>query len=244
MAPHRRSQKLLELPSIVVAAKAFLEQKNSKSLSVMKKLTESRNAELQEALIRMWLSLENSIKKQPEEPGYPNDKWPHFFVGYVRMYSSLPPYYYQPKSERKKLVTDIKKHISGLDKLLKNNGFNHHLAYAESRNSLHFLERMGFIDNFKAEQSLLEKPAISEILNRLQNAIEAEISPLRQTKRDSFEKARLFVYKLAQYLQDVHGEASNVVLMTATKAIMDVEYTEVDIHHILERHGFGKTHRK
>lgn len=235
MAPRTRSQKLLELPAIVLEAKAFLEQTNSISFSVMKELTESKNPEQQQSLIRMWISLENSIKKLPEKPGHPSDLWPRFFVSYVQMYSILPPYFYQPKSERTKLVTKIKKHIGGLTEALKHNEFDHRLACAESRNSLYFIERMGFLDNFKSEQSTVEKPTISEILNCLLETIEAEVSSVRQTKRDSFEMARPFVYKLGKYLEEVHGEASNVVLVTATKAIMGIEYTEADIHKIRKR---------
>ncbi len=235
MAPRTRSKKSLELPKIVLEAKALLEQKKSKSLPIIKKLTESQDAELQEALIRMWISLENSIKKQPKEPGSPGDMWPYFFVEYVRSFSNFPPYFYQPKSERKKLVTDIKKQISGLTKALKTNGFDHHLGYAESKNSLDFIERMGFLDNWKSEQSRVEKPTVSEILDRLLVSIELEVSSIRQTRKDSFEEARLFVYKLAKYLEDGHGEASNAVLATATKAIMDRKYTEADILHILQR---------
>ena len=182
--------------------------------------------------------------KKPEEPGYPDDMWPHFFVEYVQRCSDLPPYFYQPKSERKQLLLEIREHIGGLTKVLKKYGFDHHLAYAESRNALYFLERMGLSDYIKAEQSTVEKPTISEILDHLAKTIEAEITPLKQTKTDSFEKARPFVCKLGQYLHDVHGEASNIVLVTATKAIMNVEYTKTDINHILKRNGVGKTCKK
>lgn len=69
MPQRTRPKKLLELPKIVLEAKAFLERNKSESLSVMKKLTESKDVELQQALIRMWISLENSIKKQPKRDG-------------------------------------------------------------------------------------------------------------------------------------------------------------------------------
>jgi hypothetical protein len=241
MAPRIPSKKLLHLPPAVLEAKAFLEQKNCKSLSVMKKLTESEDAEQQQALIRMWISLDNSIKKQPVEPGHPGNMWPLFFVGYVQRCSDLPPYFYQPKSERKQLILEIKEHIGGLTKVLKKYRFDHHLAYAESRNALYFIERMGFLDNFKAEQSTAEKPTVSELLNRLVDTIEAEFSVIKQTKKDNFEKARPFVCKLAQYLEDVHGKASNVVLLTATNAIRGKEYKPSDIRRILKRNGIGKT---
>jgi len=235
MPPRIRSKKSLKLPPIVLKAKAFFEEKSSKSLSVMKKLTESKDAEQQEALIRMWISLENSINKQPKKPGHPGDMWPHFFVGYVQMYSSFPSYFYQPKSERKKLVEDIKKHVDRLTRALKRNKFDHHLDYAESSNALYFVERMTFLDQSNSENSTAQKPTISEILYCLLKTIEVEVSHVRQTKRDSFEKARLFVYKLGEHLEQVHGEASNAVLVTVTKAIMNRDYTEADIHNIRKR---------
>ena len=235
MPPRTRSKKSLELPKIVLEVKAFLEQNKSESLSVMKKLTESEDAELQEALIRMWISLEKSINKQSKRLGSPEDSWPYSFVEYVRSYTNYPPYFYRPKAERKKLVTDIRNHINELTEALKINRLDHHLAYDESRNAMYFLERMGFLDNWKAEQSGLEKPTVSEILDRLLVSIELEVISIRQTRKDGFEEARLFVRKLAKYLEDVHGEASNVVLATATKAIMGREYTEADILHIRQR---------
>lgn len=235
MAPRIRSKKSFKIPRIVLEAKTFLEQNKSESLAVMKKLTESEDVELQQALIRMWISLENSIKRQPEEDGGPGDMWPYFFVEYVRRYSNYPSYFYQPKSERKELVKDIKKHISGLTEILKANSLDHHLAYAESKNTLYFVERMGFLDNWKSEKDTTEKPTVSEILSHLLETIEAEVPSIKQMRKDGFEKARLFVCKLAKYLEDVHGEASNAVLATATQAIMGREYTEADILHIRKR---------
>lgn len=240
MAPRPPSKKKLQIPKIVLEAKTFLEQNKSESFSVMKKLTESKDAELQEALIRMWISLEKSINSNTTKIRIPKDIWPHCFVEHVRNYSNFPPYFYQTKNERKKLVTDIKKQITGLTKALKANNLDHHLAYAESKNTLDFIERMMFLDNWKAEQSTTEKPTVSEILDRLLKTIEAEVPPIRQTKKDGSEEARVFASKLAGYLEDVHGEASNAVISTATKVIMGRSYAHPDIVRIRKR-SIGKS---
>lgn len=224
MPPRTRPKKLLEFPKIVLEAKAFLEQNKSESFAVMVKLTESDDKELQDALIRMWISLENSINKHlkgnkeqeallqkalismsippdifintPQKIGGPGDMWPHYFVEHVRNCTNYPLYFYQTKNERKTLVTDIKKQITGLTKALKANNLDHHLAYAESKNTLYFVERMGFLDNWKAEQSTIEQPTVSEILDRLLETIEAEVPPIRQTKKDGSEEARVFASNL------------------------------------------------
>lgn len=240
MPPRTRSKKQLQMPKIVLESKAFLEQNKSESLSVMKKLTESEDVELQQALIRMWISLEKSINSNTTKIRIPKDIWPHCFVEHVRNYSNFPPYFYQTKNERKKLVTDIKKQITGLTKALKANNLDHHLAYAESKNTLDFIERMMFLDNWKAEQSTTEKPTVSEILDRLLKTIEAEVPPIRQTKKDGSEEARVFASKLAGYLEDVHGEASNAVISTATKVIMGRSYAHPDIVRIRKR-SIGKS---
>lgn len=243
MPPRTPSKKKLQIPKIVLEAKVFLERNKSESFAVMVKLTESDDKELQEALIRMWISLEKSINSNPTKIRIPKDIWPHCFVEHVRNYSNFPPYFYQTKNERKTLVKDIKKHISGLTEALKANSLDHHLAYAESKKTLDFVERMMFLDNWKAEQSTTEKPTVSEILDRLLKTIEAEIPPIRQTKKDGSEEARMFASNLAKYLKEVHGEASNAVISTATKAIMERSYAHPDIVRIRKRY-IGKSEGK
>lgn len=50
MPPRTRPKKLLEIPKVILEAKAFLEQKDTVNFAIMEKLTESEDAELQQAL--------------------------------------------------------------------------------------------------------------------------------------------------------------------------------------------------
>lgn len=199
MAQNRnRPKKILEFPAAVIEAKEFFRKKDDKCFSVMKKLTEAKDPKKLEALKRMWRSLEAAIKKQPPRLGSPKEHWVHFFVSYASAYSDMPRYYYQTKSQRKKLVDDLKKLTGRLAKKLKGNKLDLRLAHSDSRNILYFYERLDFLDNHQAGKSALEKPTVTEMLNRLVQSLEREVASLRKSRTDSYEEVRPFVHSMGE----------------------------------------------
>lgn len=230
-----RTRKAMEFPTAVIEAKEYFKKKDSKYSYILKKLTENKDPKKLEALKRMWFSLEAGIKKQPSRPGIPKEHWVHFFVGHAHAYSNMPKYYYQTKTQRKKLVDDLKKLTGRISKKLKDNKLDLHLAHSERQNILYFYERLDFLDNHQASKSLLERPTITEMLTRLVQSLENEVASLRKSRTDSYEAARLFVHGMGKYLKDVHGACPTTALATATNAIFRAEYIAADIHHILKR---------
>lgn len=230
-----RAKKALEFPPAVIEAEKFFSKKDDECSSIMKKLTENKDPKKLESLKRMWWSLEAAIKKQPPRLGSPKEHWVHFFVSYASAYSNMPRYYYQTKSQRKKLVEDLKKLTGRLGKKLKDNKLDLRLAHSDSRDILYFYERLDFLDNHKAGKSPLEKPTVTEMLNRLVQSLEKEVASLRKSRTDSFEKIRPFVLGMGKYLKNVHGANLTTALATATNAVFSTNYTAADIHHILKR---------
>ena len=230
-----RPRRQIDFPPHVLEVKEYLRKNDTECFSVMKKLTEAKDLEKLEDLKRMWRSLETAIKKQPPRLGSPKEQWVYFFVSYASGYSDMPRYYYQTKSQRKKLVEGLKKLTGQLARKLKDNKLDHHLAYSDSRNILYFYEKLDFLDFHRARKSPLEKPTITEMLTRLVEALEREVPSLRQSRTDSYEKARPFVYNMGKYLKSVHGSYLTTALATATNALFNRNYSAADIQHILKR---------
>lgn len=230
IASSSRARKVLEFPPSVLAVKELLRKKNSKYFSTMKKLTESEDLHREEALKRMWLSLEKANKEKSSDNYLIAN-----FVGLASCYSESPPYFYQTISERKQLIKELKELTGQLIKKLQHNQFDHRLAYSDKRNGLYFYERLDFIENMHADQLQTEMPRVSEILTRLLQSAEKDINSAKNRRNDENKFARQFVRHMAAYLKDVYGTPMNSVLIAAAAAIFDIEYKKGDIRKILKR---------
>jgi hypothetical protein len=234
--PSSRAGKVLEFPPRVLEVKELLRKKKSKFFPTMKKLTESEDLHREESLKKMWISLEKANQKEQEASREsPNNIFIEYFVGLTSGYAKLPAYCYQTVSRRKQTIKEIKKLTGQLAKILQHNQLDHRLAYSDQRNGLYFYERLGFIENQKANLMKTEMPRISEMLGRLAESVEKDLKSEKNRRSDKHTCARRFVRCMGAYLKSAYGTPMNSVLIAATAAMFDIEYDESDIRKILKR---------
>jgi len=229
-----RNQKLLEFPLHVLEVKEIYQKQKHKHYPIIKMLTESEDLHVKATLGKMWRSLQAAENKKKEIPikDYPGNAWVRFLVALVAEYSELPDYYYQTKSQRNKLLEEIKKHSRQLSQKLKKNGLDYRLSYSR-RKRLDILEGLNFADNHMAGQDGLEKPQISVILDRLIETVEQNVKASKNLRADSHTVARQFVRQLGRHFKHYYNTPMNAVLVTMAQVIHGIDYDESDIRKIL-----------
>ncbi len=235
-----RRQESPDFPSAVIKAKKDLGKRNDDYFRVMKKLTETKDLHLSTALEKMWISLENAERKKYGKQHLKNSAWVHYFIMHVTCHSDLPDYFYQNKTQRKKLFENISTRSGHLKNILQRYRLDYRLAYSGRRKIFDFHKGFSPDNPRGVAENEIEAPKASELLDRLLQHIEDDLNKAPTAKIDKKEKARQFVYDMALYFKNTYDTPLNAVIATATHAIHNVNYTESQIRKILIRTDMGK----
>ncbi len=218
-------------PPNVLKFKEYLEHSGDPWAITMRKLTEQKKNLDISALQKMWRTLE---EKEQKKYNTLDDTWVRYFVMYASFYSHLPPYYFEPKSQRNLLTQDLRQLVKKLTRALQYNEFDYRISSLNKNENFLFYEELGYSDRREIDNSQAVIPKISDVLNKILNMAENEIKSTVTVRKDLHAQARMFVYYMANYLRNIYGSPLYSVLITTAIAIFGIQYDEREIRKIIE----------
>ena len=176
-------------------------------------------------LVSMWKAIEK--RSDPVD-----DLWVWGFLEDVENAVQLPRYHYISKSERVELVSDINKLTHKLSLKLESNDLDGHLFYNPGAMNEGFCIYEDFDAHHQAQinELAVKKIELTTLLNEISERSRRKVleEPLAG-KAGKNNRAIRFMRNMAIRNRKLYGQPLNKVIMSATNALFETNYTEIDI---------------
>ena len=221
------------IPSVVLDVKNKIEGVDSDYSEdlkeVAKKLivdtTEELIVDTTSDLVSMWKAIEK--RSEPVD-----DLWVWGFLEAVEKAARLPRYHYKSKAERGELVSDINKLSRKFLLKLESNDLDGHLFYNPGAMNEGFCIYEDFDAHHQAQinELAVKKIELTTLLNEISERSRRKVleEPLAG-KAGKNNRAIRFMRNMAIRNRKLYGQPLNKVIMSATNALFETNYTEIDI---------------
>ena len=176
-------------------------------------------------LVSMWKAIE-------KRSDLVDDLWVWRFLEAVEKAARLPRYHYKSKAERVELVSEIDKLSRKLSLKLKSNDLDEHLFYNPGAMFEGFYIYEDFEENHQAaiNELAVKKIELTTLLNEISERSRRKVleDPLAG-KAGKNNRAIRFMRNMAIRNRKLYGQPLNKVIMSATNALFETNYTEIDI---------------
>jgi len=176
-------------------------------------------------LVSMW----KAIEKRSDTV---DDLWVWRFLEDVENAARLPRYHYKSKAERVELVSDINKLARKFLLKLESNDLDVHLLYNPGAMFEGFYIYEDFEENHQAQinEIAVNKIELTTLLNEINERSRRKVleDPLAG-KAGKNNRAIRFMRNMAIRNRKLYDRPLNKVIMSATNALFDTNYTEIDI---------------
>mgnify|MGYP000435633241 CR=1 FL=1 len=212
------------IPSVVLDVKNKIEGVDSDYSEDLKKIAKKLTIDTLD-LVNMW----KAIEKRSDTV---DDLWVWGFLEAVEKAARLPRYHYKSKAERGELVSDINKLSRKFLLKLESNDLDVHLLYNPGAMFEGFYIYEDFDANHQAQinEIAVNKIELTTLLNEISERSRRKVleEPLAG-KAGKNNRAIRFIRNMAIRNRKLYDQPLNKVIMSATNALFDTNYTEIDI---------------
>jgi len=213
------------IPSVVLDVKNKIEGVDSDYSEDLKEVAKKLIVDKTSDLVNMW----KAIEKRSDTV---DDLWVWRFLEDVENAVQLPRYHYKSKAERVELVSDINKLARKLLLKLESNDLDVHLLYNPGAMFEGFYIYEDFDANHQAEinESAVKMIELTTLLNEISERSRRKVleEPLAG-KAGKNNRAIRFIRNMAIRNRKLYGQPLNKVIMSATNALFETNYIEIDI---------------
>lgn len=235
----QRKQPATEFPEHVIELKsnlALFAQDGSKDdiqeFEIMRLLTEPKEDVYLSDYVNMW----KTFRRNMHDPC--DTMWASCFIEQVKNAYHLPPYYYLNNKERAALIDRINSLSNNLKNILKTNELETQLVSIEGKifNGMYIFEEFGEKNQALMTEDDCHKAYLSGIMDlMLGNACERISEANTSGKKAKNIEAIRFIRLMSEHNIKYYNNPLNSVIKTATFALYDIDYSDSDIHNIVNR---------
>jgi hypothetical protein len=206
------------LPSVVLDVRIKIDSEGLKDIA-RKLIVDTPD------LVSMWKAIE-------KRSDLVDDLWVWRFLEAVEKAACLPRYHYKSKAERVELVSEIDKLSRKFLLKLESNNLDVHLYYNPGAMFEGFYIYEDFEENHQAgiNELAVNKIELTTLLNEISERSRRKVleEPLAG-KAGKNNRAIRFMRNMAIRNRKLYDRPLNKVIMSATNALFDTNYTEIDI---------------